>query len=147
MAIDTVWFHDRLNAKGKSLRDLARFLGLDPSAVSRMLKGERKMTAEEQDQIAAFLDIGILDVAAHRRGDSQGFQGPGFEKNIQQPSVPQDRQTSRERSSSRVRLVDPSDPAFVHPAFGCMVGTMTVPGDLDLTAPMEVDWSDTLYNA
>lgn len=105
------------------------------------------MTAEEQDQIAAFLDVGILDVAAHRRGDPQGLQGPGFEEGLQKAYVPQDRQASREGSSSRVRLVDPSDPAFVHPAFGCMVGTMTVPGDLDLTAPMDVEWSDTLYNA
>ncbi|PYE37438.1 helix-turn-helix protein [Rhizobium sp. PP-F2F-G38] len=141
MAINTVWFHDKLNTKGKSLRDLARFLGLDPSAVSRMLKGERKMTAEEQDQIAAFLDVGILDVAAHRRGDPQGFQGLGFEESLQQAYVPQGGQTSR------VSLVDPADPAFVHPAFGCMVGTMTVPDDLDLTAPMDAEWSDTLYNA
>ncbi|TCQ10128.1 helix-turn-helix protein [Rhizobium sp. PP-F2F-G36] len=141
MAINTVWFHDRLNAKEKSLRDLARFLGLDPSAVSRMLKGERKMTAEEQDQIAAFLDVGIIDVAAHRRGDSQSVHEYGFRESIQQAYVPQGGQTSR------VSLVEPADPAFVHPAFGCMIGTMTVPGDLDLTAPMDVEWSDTLYNA
>ncbi|TCP90426.1 hypothetical protein C8J31_101265 [Rhizobium sp. PP-CC-2G-626] len=105
------------------------------------------MTAEEQDQIATFLDVGILDVAAHRRGDSQGLQGPGFEESLQQAYVPQGGRASRDGSSSRVSLVDPFDPAFVHPAFGCMVGTMTVPGDLDLTAPMDVDWSDTLYNA
>ncbi len=105
------------------------------------------MTAEEQDQIAAFLGVGILDVAAHRRGDPQDFQGLVFEERIQKAYVPQDRQTVRGGSASRVRLVDPADPAFVHPAFGCMVGTMTVPGDLDLTAPMDVEWSDTVYNA
>ncbi len=105
------------------------------------------MTAEEQDQIAAFLGVGILDVAAHRRGDPASLQGLGFDEGLQQAYVPQDRQTVRGGSASRVRLVDPADPAFVHPAFGCMVGTMTVPGDLDLTAPMDVEWSDTVYNA
>ncbi|MCD7110726.1 hypothetical protein LRX75_16960 [Rhizobium sp. DKSPLA3] len=105
------------------------------------------MTAEEQDQIAAFLGVGILDVAAHRRGDPASLQGLGFEEGLPQAYVPQDRQTVRGVSASRARLVDPSDPGFVHPAFGCMVGTMTIPEDLDLTAPMDVEWSDALYNA
>jgi transcriptional regulator with XRE-family HTH domain len=73
MAIDTAWFHQQLEKRGSSVRGLARHLGLDASAVSRMLKGERKMSAEEQDRIAAFLGLSLEEVASHRRGGPAGF--------------------------------------------------------------------------
>ena len=53
-AIDTAWFHQRLDARSQSVRRLARYLNIDASAASRMLRGERKMSADEQDQVAAF---------------------------------------------------------------------------------------------
>lgn len=36
----------------------------------------------------------------------------------------------------------------LHPAFGCMKGTITVMPGVDLTAPMdwEVEWGEKLYN-
>jgi hypothetical protein len=33
-----------------------------------------------------------------------------------------------------------------HPIFGCMVGTLTVMPGVDLTEPMEFEWSGELYN-
>ena len=35
----------------------------------------------------------------------------------------------------------------VHPAFGCLRGTVTIPGDTDLTAPAVDDWADIALNA
>ena len=35
----------------------------------------------------------------------------------------------------------------VHPAFGCLQGTVTIPGDTDLTAPAVDDWEEIALNA
>ncbi|MER9628401.1 helix-turn-helix transcriptional regulator [Mesorhizobium sp. M0296] len=64
-AIDKVWFIDKLAETGKSVRGLARHLGVDASAVSRMLSGQRKMKMEEANEIARFLDASIADVLTH----------------------------------------------------------------------------------
>jgi predicted transcriptional regulator len=41
--MDATWFQQALDRVGGSQADLARYLRLAPSAVSRMLKGERQM--------------------------------------------------------------------------------------------------------
>jgi phage repressor protein C with HTH and peptisase S24 domain len=55
--MDGAWFVAALERTGASQADLARHLGLAPSAVSRMLKGERQMKPSEAIQIAAFLGV------------------------------------------------------------------------------------------
>ena len=57
-----------LHAPTNAIVEIVAWRGLDPSSVSRMLRGERKMTADEQDGIAAYLDVPLTDVAARRRG-------------------------------------------------------------------------------
>lgn len=63
--MDASWFHHALERLGASQADLARHLRLAPSAVSRMLKGERQMKPLEQAQIAAFLDVSPEEVLNH----------------------------------------------------------------------------------
>jgi transcriptional regulator with XRE-family HTH domain len=63
--IDKDWFFDRLKEKDKSLRGLARHMGLDASAVSRMLNGTRRMQLEEADEIARFLGAPVAEVLKH----------------------------------------------------------------------------------
>jgi phage repressor protein C with HTH and peptisase S24 domain len=63
--MDTIWFHQALERAGASQADLARHLRLAPSAISRMLKGERKMTQLETVQIAAFLRVSPEEVLSH----------------------------------------------------------------------------------
>jgi transcriptional regulator with XRE-family HTH domain len=41
--IDTLWFRQRLKDVGISGRELGRKMGLDPAAVSLMLRGMRRM--------------------------------------------------------------------------------------------------------
>jgi hypothetical protein len=155
--IDTAWFHQRLDERGESVRGLARFMGLDPSAVSRMLKGDRKMSADEQDQVSNFLGVNLQEIAMRRRGEYAGF---GESK--------QDAYGAGEASSypdgSPVKMFTEEDIIYkdgkrymetkdgelleLHPGFGCMKGTITVMPGVDLTAPMDwdVEWGEKLYS-
>src|SRR5438874_7815246 len=55
--MDASWFSQALERVGASQADLARHLRLAPSAVSRMLKGERQMKPLEVVHIAGFLRV------------------------------------------------------------------------------------------
>ncbi|HEV2185835.1 MAG TPA: S24 family peptidase [Stellaceae bacterium] len=63
--MDTNWFQGALDKAGVSQADLARHLALAPSAVSRMLKGERQMKLLEAVQTAAFLGVSQEEVLRH----------------------------------------------------------------------------------
>jgi phage repressor protein C with HTH and peptisase S24 domain len=63
--MDAHWFHEALERVGATQADLARHLRLAPSAVSRMLKGERQMKLPEVVQIAAFLGVSQEEVLRH----------------------------------------------------------------------------------
>ena len=60
--MNTIWFQEALDNAGVSQADLARHLGLAPSAVSRMLKGERQMKLLEAVQTASFLGVSQEEV-------------------------------------------------------------------------------------
>ena len=156
-SIDTAWFHRQLEARGESVRGLARLMGLDPSAVSRMLKGERKMSADEQDLISNFLGVSLGEVAARRRGDHAGF---GENKQVayeveaiaaQAEQPPMKMFTEADiiyKDGKRWMETEDGELLELHPAFGCMKGTITVMPGVDLTAPMDWDeeWGEKLYN-
>jgi len=73
IAMDTIWFHETLERAGCSQADLARHLGLPPSAVSRMLRGERQMKLLEAVQTAQFLGVTQEEVL-RRAGDATAPQ-------------------------------------------------------------------------
>jgi phage repressor protein C with HTH and peptisase S24 domain len=60
--MDSTWFEQALNRVGGSQADLARYLRLAPSAISRMLKGERQMKLAEAMQVATFLQVSQEEV-------------------------------------------------------------------------------------
>jgi phage repressor protein C with HTH and peptisase S24 domain len=68
MQMDTAWFHNTLERAGRTQADLARYLGLPPSAVSRMLRGERQMKLLEAAQIALFLGVTQEELSRHVDG-------------------------------------------------------------------------------
>jgi hypothetical protein len=155
MMIDTAWFQKQLEARGQSVRGLARYMKLDPSAVSRMLNGARKMSAEEQDRISEFLSINLEEIALRRRGGSGGFGERGqsvyaAENTPANPELP----TTKMFTENDIiykdgkRWMEGRDGKLVevHPAFGCMKGTITVMPGVDLTEPMDFEWSGELYN-
>src|SRR5579871_5813476 len=63
--MNTIWFNQALERIGATQADLARHLRLAPSAVSRMLKGERQMKQLETVQIAGFLGVSPEEVLQH----------------------------------------------------------------------------------
>src|SRR5437763_16673200 len=63
--MDSSWFNRALERVGASQADLARHLRLAPSAVSRMLKGERQMKPLEVVHIASFLHVAEDEVLRH----------------------------------------------------------------------------------
>lgn len=67
--MDTIWFHQALERAGHTQADLSRHLGLPPSAVSRMLRGERQMKLLEAVQTAQFLGVSQEEVL-RRAGDT-----------------------------------------------------------------------------
>jgi phage repressor protein C with HTH and peptisase S24 domain len=75
--MQSMWFQEALERAGVSQADLARHLRLAPSAISRMMKGERQMKLLEAVQIAAFLGVSQEDVLHHAgsAGDVSPRQG------------------------------------------------------------------------
>jgi phage repressor protein C with HTH and peptisase S24 domain len=63
--MDGSWFTQALERVGASQADLARHLRLAPSAVSRMLKGERQMKPLEIAHTASFLGVAQDEVLRH----------------------------------------------------------------------------------
>lgn len=62
MPIDSAWFVQRLADRRLSQRQLARLMGMDPSAVSLMFRGKRRMTVDEAAQIAVLLQSTTTEV-------------------------------------------------------------------------------------
>lgn len=56
------WFTDRLAQQGKSQRGLARFMDIDPSAITHILSGKRKLQLTEAEQFASFLGVPVDEV-------------------------------------------------------------------------------------
>lgn len=132
--IDSEWFYRQLEKDGRSVRAMARALGLDPSAVSRMLKGERKMSAEEQDGIADYLGVSINEVAARRRGEVAGFAEKG-----QEGFVVDDRASSQIGAASDERGGD-EQMTYFERVRARMKGTATIPPGVDVTEPADPEW-------
>jgi phage repressor protein C with HTH and peptisase S24 domain len=81
--MDALWFQQALERAGVSQADLARHLRLAPSAISRMMRGERQMKLLEAVQLAAFLGLTQEEVLRHAGAsvepsarDASGPAGP-----------------------------------------------------------------------
>src|SRR5918911_4234849 len=74
--MDANWFLQQLDRAGLSQADLARHLRLAPSAVSRMLKGERQMKLLEAAQTASFLGVSQDEVLRRASGEGPPMAPP-----------------------------------------------------------------------
>lgn len=54
-SMEASWIKAELDKPGRSQSALARFMGLDPSSVNRITKGERQIKAQEAEKIKAYL--------------------------------------------------------------------------------------------
>lgn len=73
--MDAKWLKDQFSRTGKSQAALARYLGLEPPMVSKMVKGTRKVQAVEVDQIRAFFEV-APDAWAARESTPQNSNTP-----------------------------------------------------------------------
>lgn len=124
--LDREWFFNQVAAQGLSLRRLSQAMGLDPSAVSRIVSGERVLKAGEQDTMARLLGVSIQDIAAHRLSD---VAQTGFSE-MQQAGLKQPAKVEQGKVKTPYR----------HPAWGAMKGMITLLPDVDLTEPVYEDW-------
>jgi phage repressor protein C with HTH and peptisase S24 domain len=85
--MNATWFQQALDRAGMSQADLARHLGLAPSAISRMLKGERQMKLLEAVQIAAFLGISQDEVLRHAGASPEAAAPAGPPRRGRPPRV------------------------------------------------------------
>src|SRR5690349_13317393 len=74
--MDSMWFQQALDRSGLSQADLARHLRLAPSAVSRMIRGDRQMKILEAVQTAALLGVSQEEVLRHAGAESEGQPRP-----------------------------------------------------------------------
>jgi hypothetical protein len=74
--MDANWFQQALDRTGATQADLARHLRLAPSAISRMIKGERQMKLLEAVQVAAFLGLPQDEVLQHAGASVDALPSP-----------------------------------------------------------------------
>lgn len=83
---DDKWFKGRLAELGHTQRALARVLGLDPAAVSLMLRGKRKIEVKEAVALARLLDVPVDEilerVGVDLRGVRKAAESGNSEKNF-----------------------------------------------------------------
>ena len=63
--IDKQWFVERIAARRGSMRGLARHMEVDPSQVSRVFSGVRRMQIADATAIAAYIGVTPAEVLAH----------------------------------------------------------------------------------
>ena len=61
-SVNTEWFRAKLAERELSMRGLAKKMELDPASISLMLRGMRRMTTAEANQIALILGISVTEV-------------------------------------------------------------------------------------
>jgi transcriptional regulator with XRE-family HTH domain len=91
--MDSNWFQEALLNSGQTQADLARYLGLPPSAVSRMLRGERQMKLSEAVQTAAFLGASQEEILRHA-GDMTSAAAPHEPRRRGRPPLNEQRRPS-----------------------------------------------------
>jgi transcriptional regulator with XRE-family HTH domain len=121
--VDKQWFMERWAEKRFSLRDMARKMDIDPSALSRTLSGGRQMKPQEIVNIATILGVTSEEVLAHLGAADTSDETTGFAESPQ---------------------AEFEKPVRRHPLFGRLKGVITLAPGVDLTEPPDPDLADYL---
>lgn len=100
--IDVEWVRSRLSQTGKTQRELAAGVGLDPSAISRLLDGGRRLRADEIPKFRAFFE----QTASHTTSPSPLPGRTTTAADAEVPWLPSKKQ-SRPGPRARERAADP----------------------------------------
>jgi len=119
VAVDREWFRKHWEAKGLTLTKTARLIGMDPAALSRTLKGERKMKLLEVGKIATILGVAPAEVLARM-----------------DPGVGTEASDAGGKPDKDVRISK-------HPGFGFMKGLIKIEGGFDVAGPFDdEEWGE-----
>lgn len=69
------WIAARLRELGRSQKDLAQALGVEPPRITEILRGDRRVQPAEWQPLAVFLELPMAQVAANLGIDLSGFAG------------------------------------------------------------------------
>ncbi|WP_062114044.1 helix-turn-helix transcriptional regulator [Aureimonas sp. AU40] len=69
---DQKWFSDRIRDRNLTQRALAKLLEMDPSSLSLLLHGKRRMRVEQAAEIARLLNVPVEDVMRRAGADVLG---------------------------------------------------------------------------
>lgn len=75
MAVNSLWFKNKLMSQGLSQRSLSKKLGVDPSAFTLFLQGKRRLQLEEASGLARILAVTLDEVLIHAGMDLAGSSG------------------------------------------------------------------------
>ena len=62
MTFDTDWFDAQFRDRGRNQADLARHLGIDASAITKVKKGARQWQPRELSLLAEFFEVSISEI-------------------------------------------------------------------------------------
>lgn len=137
--IDKEWFNSRMQENGLSRGQVAKKMGLDPSALSRALNGQRGIKTDEIVKIAAILNEPVSAVVAHlyMRSDTEVSAIPTSKPHLGAGFMEAQLDFKDTSGGNEERIVAPRG---ADPLFGCMADTLTLLPDVDYTAPADPDW-------
>ncbi|KKB13087.1 hypothetical protein VE25_03825 [Devosia geojensis] len=134
--LDQKWLEEHLSKVDSNRARLARTLGRDRSAVTRLLNGERKLKLAEIPTIAEHLRVpvdAVLEWAGIPTAEFNARKGLAemAQAEFKQPPVAQ---TATQQTTTKQL------PQRRHPAFGALKGLITIKPGVDLTEPAFEDW-------
>lgn len=74
--VDKAWFEDQLRHNQISARQLAKKMDLDPSALSLIFSGGRRLKNDEAAALALHLNVSLADVLSHAGVNMAGVARP-----------------------------------------------------------------------
>jgi SOS-response transcriptional repressor LexA len=87
------WIAARLRELGRSQKDLAQALGVEPPRITEILRGDRRVQPSEWQPLAVFLELPMAQIAANLGIELSGFAG----------GKPAARSTQREQSTDKLQ--------------------------------------------
>ena len=131
--VDKAWFVGLMKQAGLSLREVARRMPMEASALSRSLNSDRKLKPTEIRRLAEILGRPTAEVLERVALPAEArIEAKGFGEMKQSDFTP--------HPMSADQATAPSKKPYRHPAWGALKGMITVLPDVDLTAPAYEDW-------